>query len=785
MLERKLRRDLWRLKGQVLTIALVLGCGVLAMVMLRSTWQSLLAARDNYYERYRFADVFAHLTRAPDSELERLARLPGVASAYARVVENVMVPIADEPDPVTGRLISIPDRGEPDLNGLYLRAGRLPDPRSADEAVVLEQFATAIGLQLGDSLPVVIEGHYRLLRVVGIALSPEFVIALAGFEMVADNRRFVVVWMARSAIAPAFRMEGAFNDVLIRLQPGASSTAALEAIDRELVRFGGVRAVDRSKQLSNYALSSELSILRTLAVVIPAMFLGVAAFLVNVVVSRLVFLERTQIAVLKALGFTNRRIAIEYLVMVAIIVCVGAAMGTALGLWAGRWMTHLYDDFYRFPTKLFHVEFGVIAVAVGIGLVAAVAGALGAVRRVASMAPAQAMLPPAPLAYRRSLIERLGIARVLGPAGMIALREIHRRRLRFGLSALGIAMGVAIFVMGRFSYDSFDHLMDESFPRQHREDMTVVFAHAKQQRAVRELEHIPGVLAAEGIRTVPIRIRVGSRWRDSAITGLVVPSAMRLLLDHGTPPIRLPDQGLVITDRLATLLGVEPGDLVDVELLEGDFSRRRLPIAGEIDEPFGLLAYASYDWLESVLGESPHVSSALLQIDEDRLSDVRAHLKQLPAVLSVNRTAHVIERYRAQTGSAMVVMTLILTLSAAAICVGVVYNNARIAVSMRGRDLATLRVLGFTRREISTILLGELGAQVVVGIPLGLWIGRMMSVRFAASIDPEAVRFPLFISSKTYAAAALIGLVSAGVSALLVRRKLDRLDLVAVLKASE
>ncbi len=768
-----------------MTIALVLGCGVLAMVMLRSTWQSLLAARDSYYERYRFADVFANLTRAPEAELERLARLPGVASVSSRIVENVMVPIADEPDPVTGRMISIPDRGEPDLNRLYLRAGRLPDARAGDEVVVLEQFASAIGLKLGQRLPVVIDGRCRSLHVVGIALSPEFVIALAGFEMVADNRRFVVLWMARSAMAPAFRMEGAFNDVLFRLQPGASKAATLEAIDRELMRFGGVRAVDRSKQLSNYALSSELSILRTLAVVIPAMFLGVAAFLVNVVVSRLVFLERTQIAVLKALGFSNRRIAFQYLVMVAIIVGIGGVLGTGFGLLAGRWMTHLYDDFYRFPTKLFRVEFGVIAVSVGIGLVSAVAGALGAVRRVAGMAPAQAMQPPVPLAYRRSFIERLGVARVLGPAGMIALREIVRRRLRFVLSALGIAMGVAIFVMGRFSYDSFDHLMDDVFPRQHREDMTVVFSHARRQRALRELEHIPGVLAAEATRTVPIRIRVGSRWRDTAITGLTTPSEMRLLLDHGSTPMPLPDQGLVITDRLATLLGVQAGDVVEVELLEGDFSRRRLPIAGEIDEPFGLLAYASYDWLESVLGESPRVSSALLRIDDARLDDVRAHLKQLPAVLAVNRTAHVIERYRAQTGSAMVVMTLILTLSAAAICVGVVYNNARIAVSLRGRDLATLRVLGFTRREISTILLGELGAQVVVGIPLGLWIGRMISARFAASIDPEAVRFPLFISPTTYAAAALIGLVSAGVSALLVRRKLDRLDLVAVLKASE
>lgn len=785
MLDRKLRRDLWRLKGQVMTIALVLACGVLAMVMLRSTWHSLLGARDAYYEQFRFADIFAHLTRAPDEEVHRLERLPGVAMVYPRLVENVMVPLADEPDPVTGRLISLPDRDEPALNALYLRAGRMPEPAATDEAVVLEQFATAVGLSVGDHLPVIVEGRLRSIRVVGIALSPEFVIALAGFEMVADNRRFVVLWMPRSTIAPAFRMEGAFDDVLIRLQPKASVAATLDALDRELVRYGGVHAIDRSKQLSNYALSNELSVLRTLAVIVPAMFLVVASFLVNVVVSRLVFLERTQIAVLKALGFSNRRIAIQYLIMVAIIVTAGAILGIGFGLQLGQWMTGIYDDFYRFPTKLFRVEYGVIAATVGIGLVAATTGALGAVRRVARMAPAQAMLPPAPLVYRQALIERLGIARILGPSGMIALREIMRRKLRFALSALGIAMGIAIFVMGRFSYDSFDRLMDEGFPREHHEDITVVLNHTRSTRAVHELEHVPGVLLAESNRIVPVRIRAGARWRDTTITGQPTHSALRVLLDHGRTPLVLPEQGLVLTDRLADLLGVKPGDLVDIDLLEGDFSHRRLPIAGVIDEPFGLLAHASSEWLATTLREQPRVSSVLLKADPVFTDATRARLKQLPAVLTVNRTSHVIERYRAQTGSAMLVMTLILTISAAAICTGVVYNNARIAVSMRGRDLASLRVLGFTRREISTILLGELGAQVALGIPLGLWLGRTVARLLAASISPEAIRFPLFISAKTYAAAAAIALISASISALLVRRKLDRLDLVAVLKASE
>jgi putative ABC transport system permease protein len=784
-LDHKLGRDLWRLKGQVATIALVLACGIMAMVMLRSTWQSLLGARDAYYEQYRLGDVFAHLERAPDAELQRLQRLPGVALAYGRISEDVMVALPGQPDPISGRVFSIPDSGPPPLGALYLRAGRLPQAGEADEGVVLEQFAEAHHLAPGDRLPVVINGTLRALHVVGVALSPEYVLAMSGREVVVDSSRFAVLWMRRGAIAPAFRMDGAFNDVVLRLEPGASLQGALDAVDRELARHGGRHAVPRARQTSNYALSSELAILRSLALMIPAVFLAVAAFLVNVVVSRLVFLERTQIAVLKALGFTDRRIARHYLVLVALIVVIAAVLGIALGVWSGHWMTNLYADFYRFPTRVFQVAPSMVALTVGIGLLTAVAGALTAVARIAHMPPAQAMRPPAPLSYRHSVIERLGLHRVIGPPAMMVVREIQRRPFRFGLSVLGIAMGIAIFVMGRFSWDSFDHLMAEVFPREHQEDITVTLARALPARALREIEHLPGVELAEGQRVVPVRLHAGARWRDTMILGLPARPELRHLLDHGTAPVTLPAEGLVMTDRLAALLGVRVGELVDVDLLEGDYATRRLPLAGVLDEAFGMQAYARADWLAGMLREEPRVSVLLLRVDADRSDRVRARLQQLPEVLGATTTARIIERYREQTGSSMLVMTLILTLSAAAIAIGVVYNNARIALSMRSRDLASLRVLGFTRVEISGILLGELAAQVVIGIPLGFVLGHGWAAVLAASIDPEAIRFPLHIASSTYAQAAVIGLVSAAVSALLVRRQLDHLDLVGVLKSSE
>jgi putative ABC transport system permease protein len=783
-LGRKRRRDLYRLKGQVATIAIVLACGFMAMIMMRSTFRSLIDARDDYYAAERFGDVFAQLTRAPARVADELLAIPGIAQVYPRVAEDVMVALPGAGDPITGRVISIPDGRPPPLGGIHLRAGRLPEAASATECVILERFAELRRIAIGDEVPVVIAGRLHRLRVVGTAMSPEYVLAAAGGAM-ADPAGFVVLWMSHAAASAMLGLDGAFDDVVIRLEPGARPEVVLPRIDAVLAPWGGRHAVARDHQPSNLALTAELDNLRKLAVVIPAIFLAVAAFLVNVVVSRLVLLERPQIAVLKALGYRDGAIALHYLGLVALVVAIAAVLGVGFGVWAGRWMTGIYADFYRFPTRLYRVEPDLVITTLAIGLGAAIAGALVAVRRVVRLPAAEAMRPAVPLRYRRTLLERLGFGRLVGPSAMIVVRELTRRPLRLLLSTSGIAMGVAIFMFGKFSWDSFDHLFDDTFQREHRETVAVTLAHTAPARAAAELAAMPGVLVAEPVRDVVVRFRAGARWRDGVIQGEPAPARLHVLLDGGTTPVTLPEHGIVVTRKLAEVLGVAPGDRIDVEVLEGEFPTLSAPIAGVVDEPFGLLGHARLDWLDRWLGGEPRVTGVRLALDPDAAAAVRARLKSIGSVISVAAPAQVIERYRAQTGSSMLTITLILAVSAAAIAVGVIYNNARVALSQRGRDLASLRVLGFTRREISSILLGELAIQLAIGIPLGLCVGRWGTEAYARSVSDELMRFPFYLSPRTYVAAAAIALAAGVISALFVRRKLDRLDLVEVLKAAE
>jgi len=785
-LDLKLIRDLRGMLGQGITIALVVAAGIAGYIALASTYDSLVDSRDLYYDRYRFGDAFVMLERAPEGLARRLEEVPGVARAYTRVVSPVRIPMEGAAQSPVGEVVSLPADGEPPLNDIFLREGRMPEPGRRDEALLLDAFGERWGVGVDDTLRVVMNGRLRALRVTGLANSPEFIYPVPpGGALIPDDERFAVLWMDRRTVAPAFRMEGAFNHVVFRLHREASEREALAGIDRILEPYGGRGAVGRDLQPSNYILEGELQQLRQFARVIPLIFLGVAAFILNVVLSRLLHLQRTQVAALKALGYRNREVGLHYLKMVSGVTLGGAVLGIGLGWYMGSAMTDLYGSIFGLPVLEFRVGWGQVVAGTLVALAAGLVGAFGALRKILRLSPAEAMQPEPPARYRPTLIERMGLGRLVGTTGRMVLREIGRRPLRTGLSALGIAMAVAIVVVARFSTDAMDYLIEEHFYRAWRENVTVTFTGPQPDRALRELLPLPGVERVEGMRITSVRMRYGHRWRDVPLQGYQADVQLRQLLSADGEARAPPEGGLVITEKLAEVLRVEVGDTVTVTLREGRPGDHELVVGGTVDEMFGLQGHMALGELNRLLGEGPAVSQALLLTDPGRFAELEDRLAGMPVVVDVGSRDLLVERFREQSAEILLVMTLILTLFACVIAAGVVYNNARVAVSTRARDLASLRVLGFTRGEISSVLLGEMAVHVALALPLGLWIGHLLCVAVVETVDMERYRLPVVLTPETYGFAAAVVLVAAAGSALLVRRRLDRLDLIAVLKTRE
>lgn len=780
-LDRKLLRDLARLKGQVATIALVVACGVASFVALRGTYTSIEHSRAAFYDRQRFADVFVHVERAPASVRSALEKVDGVATIDVRVVEVATILLAEDPLPIPARVISLSER----LNVLRLRAGRPPGHGHAAEVVVLHQFAEARRLHPGDPIAAVVNGRRRDLRVVGTADSPEFVFAVAAGAMAPDPDRFAVLWMDADAVAEAFTMEGAFNDVALTLQPGEPAAATIAAVDRLLAPYGTDGAYGRDQQPSNRSLEGELGQLYSLASVLPLVFLSVAALLVHVVLSRLVFLQQQEIAMLKAVGYSNRQVGAHFLTLVLIVGGLGALVGVALGRVFGGLMVGLYTQYFKLPELRFQLDVGAAAAAALISFAAAAAGAFGAVRRAVRMPPAEAMRPQSPSRYSRSIVDRLGLARALGPVAHMVVRELERRPVRTLLSVLAVAASTGLAVVGGWYYDGVEALVETQFMSAMREDLAVAFVKPRSDRSVRELGHLPGVASVEGLRAVPVRFRAGHRSRDGLVWAYAAGQEMRQVRDQSGRRIPLPPDGVVVSEVLARILDVDVGGTIDIEVREGERATRPVVVTGLVSDAYGLNGHMTAEALRATLGEEPLASMALLRIDAAAQDDVNRRLKDTPAVADVVRKARLLQRFRDQTAGTILTMAMIVWAFAATITVGVVYNNARIALAMRSRDLASLRVLGFTRREISAVLLGEMAVQVLLAVPIGLVMGLGIVHALASTVDPETWRMPVTLTAKSYASAAVVTLGAGLAAALFVRRRLDRLDLLAVLKARD
>lgn len=784
-IHRKLLRDLWASRGQALAIGLVIGAGVAMFVAYHSTFRSLDNTRTAYYERYRFADVWAGVKRAPNWLAARLAAIPGVNQVETRVAVGVNLDLPGQKEPISGLLMSIPPQDIDTLNDLAILRGRYIEAERPDEVLVADGFAKAHGLLPGASLAAVINGTRRQLRVVGIALSPEFVYTIRPGDMMPDDKRFGILWMNEKALATAYDLEGSFNDIAMKLQPGADLEEVLDRVDGLIETYGGRGAISRRLQTSHWYLENELVSLRSAGFMVPSIFLAVAIFLLNVTLSRLVTVQREQIAALKALGYRNFEIGLHYTLWSLSVSMLGCAIGVVFGRWMGKAMIGLYHSFFRFPYLEYRLSQDVAINAVAISLVAAVVGAALAVRKAVVLPPAEAMRPEPPAKYRRTLVEALGLGRWLNQPTRIVLRNLERRPGRFLASVVGVAFAGAMMVVGVFFIDAVDELIWVQFNVTQSQDMTVSFLEPRSAAALFETLRWPGVIHAEPIRSVPVRLRVGHRSRETSITGLDPGARLQQVIDISLEKISLPPEGLVLSAKLAEILGAQPGDAVQVEVLEGSRPRRTLPLTAVVNEYMGTSAYMDKEALHRVMREGGNVSGVHLAVDSLMAESLYQRIKEVPAAAGVVLRTAMIATFRKTTGENIGIMILFNVLFAGIICFGVSYNVARIAFSERSRELASLRVIGFTRREIAYILLGEQALINVAALPLAMILGYGFAALVVQAFDNELYRFPLIISGRTYAAACLVIVSAAVFSGLVVRRMLDRLDLVAVLKTRE
>lgn len=804
LLQRKLGRDLVRLWAQVVTIALVVASAVAALLTTQACVNSLEVARDRFYAQAYMADVFASVRRAPRSVLSTFESLEGVGLLQATIERPARLLLPGLAEPVMGHLVGVSEQRPFVLNLVMLRdhagaggqgsdtvrRGVWPGAPRSDGLVpvwVSEGFAMARGLQPGDRLQALLNGRLRQLEITALAVAPDAV--FAGAMGMPDPGGYGVLWMDEDTLAAAWDLEGAFTRLALKLAPGAREAAVISALQELLPRWGGREALVREFQSSHQMLNNEIQEQRLLGTVLPLVFAGVAVFLLHVVMTRMVATQRESIAALKALGFSNHALALHQLQLSLLMALFGLVLGGLMGWWAGQWLLSLYTGFFRFPSLNLVVPAEAWWGGVALAMTAAILGTLQAMVGILRLSPAQAMQPPAPPPYRegrwlQALERGLAFPLVL----RMILRQLRRHPWRSGFSVLGVACAMALVVMGNFFRDAVDHIVTRQFDAVWRGDVQVITFEPVAWGALQSLRHLTGVtpsVSVEGSRGVAATLMVGHRSQRVQLRGLEPDAQQQRLLDLDGRVVPLSDEGLVLTDRLAHKLGLRPGDEVLLRLVEAPQPWVRMTVTHLVAETMGLSATTTRAMLNRLMQESDRYNAFSLQVPSSGLDDVLQALATLPAVGGAFSKAHMLRNMQAITARNIRIISSIMTGFALVLALGVVYNIARVALAERAWELASLRVLGFSKTEVARLMVGEQALLLFMSLPLGAALGWLLVWGLSVGLRSDQFQFPVVVWPRTYALGALsVSVASLGTS-MLVWRRIQQLDMVAALKARE
>ena len=784
-LDKKLGRDLIRLWPQALATALVVAAGFATLIVGVGARRSIEDTRTAYYDRHAFADVFATLTRAPNAIAGQLSQIPGVQLAETRIVQRGLLDIPRSSAPASGLIISYPDNSTQRLNRLFLRRGRLPEPGRTNEVVVNEAFAAAHGFSPGDIFHAILNGRIRKLSIVGIALSPEFVYAIGPGDLVPDDKRFAILWLSRRAVESLFDLDGAFNSALIKVEKDHDRKAVIEAVDHLLDRYGSTGAIARRDQQSHAFLDSEIQQLAAMSAVIPPIFLAVAVFLMNMILARIVALEREQIGLLKAVGYGRLSVAWHYMKFVLAITAFGCLIGAAFGTWLGRGLTRLYANFFHFPFLVFSKDVDIYILATAICVVAAALGATKSVVSAFSLPPAVAMRPPSPPHYKRVWRSSFLFLRYMSKLTVMSLRQLAHNPVRAVTTLTGLALATGLLVTALFNSDSIDMMIDVSFYQTARQHATVNFVDESPIHVLEDVRRLPGVLAAEPYRFIDVRLNNGHRSRRTAISGIVEKAELSRAIDASHQPIEPPRDGLLVNARLAEVLKLKQGQIVEIEVLEGKRVVRRHLISAIIESYIGLGAYMELSSLNALIDEGPKVSGVHILYDTSHEHNLYEAIRKTPAVASLVLQKQSLKKFRDTVGENINTITALYIFLSSIIAIGVVYNSARIQFSERARELASLRVLGFTNVEVSRVLLTELTIIILLAQPVGWLFGYFFAEAVTEGFKSDLFTIPFVIEASTYAKATLVVMAASAASVVIVRRRLRRLDLITILKTRD
>ncbi len=656
---------------------------------------------------------------------------------------------------------------------------------ASNQVLVSEVFAEARRVKIGDRLHVSLGGRQVMLEVAGIAIAPEFLFQMREGAGVPDNQRYAVLWMRYDDLAPAVSMSGMFNSLLVSTPTQEKSELSRELIRQSLPPKATLAIETRAEQLSHRYTKNAIAQLYSIAIMPPIIFLSVAAFLIYIAMSRLIKTERQNIAILRSFGYSIFETGQHYALFVLTVVATGCLVGTIVGWNLAHQATSIYASVYRFPSL--PVQFDPWGLVYSM-IAASMAGLLGggiSVWRAAILPPAIALRPEPPASYRLGWIDRLAVLFHLGSLNRMILRGMTRWPIRTVLGILGIALGIGSMVMGSYTQGAISYVIDFEFFFTRRYDIMVHLKEGTSEAAVKELLRLPGVLACDPFDSAACKIIVGNRQRTVTLYGIRESGKMVCPVDDQLKPVTIPSASVAFNNELFKALAISLGDSVEIELLNGTNRKIEVLAQARTSDYAGLNAYVNLDDFQRWFRDDESVRGAWLQVQADQLEAVTHLLNERPKVVAMTVKSRAIENFLETDSKNILLFRVFNMLFSSVIGIGAVYSIASISLFERQRDLALMRVLGYSAHETGRVLIGELVAMMLVAVPIGCLLGYLFACLATWMVNTEMQRIPILVQLDVFAASAFVSCVSCAISAIIIQRRVYSIDCVELLKSKD
>jgi putative ABC transport system permease protein len=771
-------------------MAVIIAVGISLYIGITTAFFNLSQSQQGFYQDNNFADYYFYVVRAPESILKQVERVPGVSLASGRIQKDVPV-LKENQERATVRLTSYGLPLEKGVNGIELMQGRffIPYPAGGGiEAMLNSAYFEANGLAFGDTIDIVADNRKYPIKIVGTAAGPEFTYIMKdAANMMPDHETFGIMMLPLNQAQHLFHLPGQFNQVLVQFAPGVDQDAVVQSIKDILAPYGNLASFPRKDQLSHAALEGELEGLEAISAFLPLVFLSIAAAIQFVILRRMIKSQRSQIGIMKALGFHNAQIIVHFS-SYAILVCAGgAAFGIGTGVLMASYFSDLYAMFFNLPRAIGGVNYQVILYSILLSLgVGALAG-FSASRPVLSINPAESMRPLPPTSSSRSLVENWNwLWTGLSSSWKMAFRTISRNRFRMLVSILGISSAVALLILSMFTNDAVDYLMDQHFNRESNYDYMLSFNHPIKESELLDISRLEGVGLLEGYFTLPIRVHLQGSSDEDVLVGIHPSSTLKQPTREDGTFIPIPQEGMVISRRAAERLGLQVGDTVQLETLLGLGPNRyaQLKIVAVNYQLFGNESYVSLAQANRILQESQLINGALMKVDPKQAAIIEKELSDMTGINSIVSRQKERDNIMSMMDS-MIYMVSVMIMFSVILGFVIVYNSAVMSFNERKRELASLLTIGFTRQEVAVIMWKETIPQALPALLLGLPLGKFLAELYFGSVQFDMWYMPVVIYPLSYALAALGGLVFVILGQWAASRGIKKLDIIELSKNTD